>query len=356
MNQQILTSIQQHTRTLYQLDSKHYEIKKVAARNLLHVSRFDLFAKLFYIRHKESAPQLARQVYCEHIKVFNPDLKEPGREDKQGMDKFIHTFDQLIADFATSEFDETKSIVPVDKNGVILDGAHRVAALAYYGKKVTIAQFDDVTSHGIFDYNYFLSRGLSFEIADIIALEATMWCKNLYAACLWPKVSQSADRERVKRFIRNNTSLVYEKKFLVSLSQLTRFVAQIYANQSWVGTEANHFKGARDKALQCYSSHKRFEILLFQSSLPLDDIIYMKETIRGHFNYGKHAIHITDNDAETRLLSDLVLDKTKRKEWLDDGGFFSLNSLYEKMSERILLFRYQYLIPFKTYVFRLLHP
>ena len=355
MNKDILSLLQNHTRSIYQLDVKSFEVKTIPARELLAVTRFDLFAKIFYIKYRKSNPALAQQVYVEHIKAFNPDLKEPGRTDKCGVDKFLTVFDKLIDDFSTVDFDDAVSIVPVDENNIILDGAHRVAALAYYDKKVTIAKFNDVVSKGLFDYNYFINRGLSIETADLIAFEATNWCKHLYAACLWPKLSKSADRELVKDIIKRDNQLLYEKSTLVSLDHLTQFVAKIYASQDWVGTEENHFSGARDKAMNCYSLSKRLDVIFFQSSLPLEEILKMKENVRGHFSFGKHVIHITDNDVETQFLSSLILDKNQRNLWLKDSGWVSLNKWNEKIKEWLIVFRYNCLIPLKTFVYRLIH-
>lgn len=354
MKQNILPLIQEHTRAIYDLENKSFNVKKINARHLLTITRFDLFAKLYYIKYRQSKPEQAKKVYCEHIKVFNPDLREPGRNDKFGLDKFITTFDTLIQTFKVSSFDDSVSVIPVDKNGVILDGAHRVAALAYFDKEVTIAQFDDVESKGLFNYSYFINRGLSIETADIIALEATNWCRNLYAACLWPKVSNHNDREQVKNFLKRYTNLLYEKNTLVSLGHLTQFVAKIYAEQDWVGTPQDHFKGAKDKALHCYSLSRHFEVLFFQSSLSLNDIVGMKEEIRSHFNYGKHVIHITDNDSETRYISELMLDKKARALWLNDDSIVSLNFIYEKLNELVVLFKYNCLLPFKTFVYKVL--
>ena len=58
--------------------------------------RFDLFAKVYYIRMREENRVEAERVYKEHIKAFNPDFKEPGRDDKSGYDDFVSSFDQFF--------------------------------------------------------------------------------------------------------------------------------------------------------------------------------------------------------------------------------------------------------------------
>ena len=69
---------------------------------LLVGSRFDLFAKLYYIRHRQTDNVMAREVTTNTFKAFNPDLKEPGREDKNGYDDFIDAFDALIDDLTVN--------------------------------------------------------------------------------------------------------------------------------------------------------------------------------------------------------------------------------------------------------------
>ena len=144
--------LQPHTVTLYHLKEKSYSVENVKARTLLSPLRFDLYGKLYYAKHRHDDPTQARRVYIEHIKAFNPDGREPGRDDKTSFEDFISTFDSLLDYFKDNEFDENKSIVPVSSNGIILDGAHRLAALAYYDKEITIARFVDVVPVCQFDY------------------------------------------------------------------------------------------------------------------------------------------------------------------------------------------------------------
>ena len=136
--------LQEHTIRLYDLENHSYAIQKVKARSLLSVHRFDLFAKLYYAHYRKEEPELAKEVYLKHIKAFNPDGREPGRSDKVSFDDFVIVYDELLDHFSNHEFDTSKSIVPVSSDGMILDGAHRVAALAYYDKDITIAKFEGV--------------------------------------------------------------------------------------------------------------------------------------------------------------------------------------------------------------------
>ena len=192
----ILDRLQAHTVKIYGLEDKTCTVEKVPARSLLSSLKFDVFAKLYYIEHKEEDPEGALKLYLEHIKVFNPDGKEPGRDDKTTFDSFVKTFDALIEDMRTRGFNENLSIVPLDKDGLFLDGAHRVAAAAFFDKEVTVARFPDVKRKCEFDYNYFLSRGLHRSTADTIMQEMLRWKDNIYVACLWPRLSSKQKEGR----------------------------------------------------------------------------------------------------------------------------------------------------------------
>lgn len=100
----ILNRLQPHTTIIYCLDSKKFQIKTIKARTLLTSKRFDLFAKLYYIVNQRENREKALEVYTKHIKTFNPDLKEPGRSDKNTINDFINSFETLINEFEKKRF------------------------------------------------------------------------------------------------------------------------------------------------------------------------------------------------------------------------------------------------------------
>lgn len=297
--------LQKHTVDLYQLEGKNFEKEIVEAKSLLNVCRFDLFAKLFYIRNRERNKDLALRVYNEHIKSFNPDLKEPGRTDKNSLNDFVNAFDVLIDYFKDNEFDELISLVPVSESGIILDASHRIAALAYYNKKVTILKFKEVEPVCHFDYLYFQKRGLSSFSADKITIEALNFTENIYMACLWPKMGSVKDRGFAVDHFDEHFKVLYSKNMSMSLNNLSAFILETYKHQDWVGTEDNKYAGAKNKALNCYDTNKTIKFVLFQSdSLKL--VEETKEVIRKYYGLGKHVIHITDDQEETEDMASII--------------------------------------------------
>ena len=345
-----LSLLQPHTVQLYHLAEHQCVVRKVKARSLLYPRRFDLFAKLYYIRLREENRDQALKVYTQHIKAFNPDEKEPGRDDKQSLDDFVAYFDHLINHFATSSFDATVSVVPVDANGIILDGGHRVAALAFYDKDVVVGQYAAVHSVADFDYQYFLKRGLSRRVCDIVALETIRWCQDVYVACLWPIMGK--DKKKAIDKIRQLAVPFYDKSLSTSLRSFGKFITQVYKAQSWVGTESNHYKGAMDKAAHCYASHGEMSFVFFSTSKGLDAVLQLKDQIRSDYPYGKHSIHITDTKEETKDIACLLLTQDGQNTWQDTQGYRGWHArLSNYLDERLFVLKNVYLTRLKVKVY-----
>lgn len=343
MAENYLDKLQKHTVELYDLGNKDYVLKKLPARDLVKVSRFDLFAKLAYIHYRDTEPERALEIYTEHIKAFNPDLKEPGREDKDGIQDFIDTFDKLIDFFEENDFDPEISLIPISEDKTILDGAHRVAALAYFDKSVSILHFKKVDPVTRFDYKYFQKRGLPSSIADQMVLESLNFTQDLFVACLWPRIGDLAGRAFARSYFEEHFEVFYIKNMSMSLENLSMFVYEIYNHQDWVGTKENNYAGARNKAMQCYGSSKIVQFVVFKADT-LEEVVAAKESIRNHYQLEKHALHITDDEEETEEIFDLIL--TEKAAQYQAGHL----QFTDRLREYKALFKNVYLVNFKVRV------
>ena len=341
-----LDLLQQHTRKIYRLDGREYTIRRVDARSLLVPQRFDLFAKLYYIAHHDTDLQDALKVYTEHIKAFNPDGREPGREDKNGVEDFVASFNRMIEYFKVNDFDDAVSMVPVDKNGVILDGAHRVAALAYHGREVTIAQFSEVVAKCDFDFTFFKNRGLSWGICDKIALEMTKWVPDLLAACLWPRINMKQQQLVISSLKREHT-IAYIKEIKCDLQSLSNFVGYIYRHQSW--TKRPDY--VLDKSSRIYGN-SCLSVVYFVSGHDLNDILKEKDGIRSLLGKGKDSIHITDNHDETVDIANVTLSSKGIDTWLTNKTRNRINRITEAMKERWLIFKKVQWLSIKGFISR----
>ena len=346
--------LQPHTVATYGLKAQLGVVETLPARDLLSPARFDLFAKLYYLSNRENQPDLARKVYLEHIRCFNPEGKEPGRDDKAGFDCFLDSFILLFDEIREHGFNPKISLIPVGSNGVILDGAHRVAILAFLDLPVTICRFDGVISKGPFDYQYFIRRGLSQELADQIAFEAAHWLRNLRVACLWPRMGNAQMKDSAERILDEQFPVLYTRNVLISRQTLHRLMVNVYQSQKWIGTKGNDFLGAKDKAARCFDINRQVRFVFFIGSNP-EAVMTIKDRIRKIQSFGKHTLHITDTEDEATKLALLVLTEEGKKEWLYINQFQSWSEkLYERVKEDYFFFRNILWINFKVWVARLL--
>lgn len=341
----MLERLQPHTVKIYDLENKEFEVIKIRARQLLRADRFDLFAKLLYVRLRQTEPDYAARIYDEHIKAFNPDLKEPGREDKNSLDDFRQTFDKLIDCFAEKNFDAEQSVIPLSEDYTLLDGAHRVAALAYFDKEVTCLHFKDVTPKCRFDYLYFRNRGLAWDACDSIAFEMVKWLPNIHVACLWPRMKSKAEALRI---LQEKYCIGYVSQMKVSLQSMIAFTELVYKGQPWVTNQAS----VEDKAMQCFGFGCELVFVFFTAD-NLEDVLSTKDKIRKYYGLDKHALHITDNAVETLEVADLVLTDKGKESWCKEYG--AMSKFISLLSERWLYFRKVQIINLKVFVAKLIN-
>ena len=100
---------------------------------LIHPCRFDLMAKYLYIKLKDKKlkTDFFKELYHKHLITFNGCNEFPDRTvGETGLSKtniyiFLNTFDSLINSIKNYGYDE-KHPIPVGKNGIIVNGAHRL--------------------------------------------------------------------------------------------------------------------------------------------------------------------------------------------------------------------------------------
>jgi hypothetical protein len=305
------------------------------SRALLSPYRIDLIAKFIYIESKEKKVNIeyAKELYKSHIQAFTHGrYKEQGQETtKSGIEVFYNILDQLIITIQEEGFNNKVSRIPIDKNGIIIDGAHRTAVCAYYNKPISVSQFD--IEGPKYDFEFFnkrmmKSKYLDFMVHNYIKIKG----KNLYALCLWPKAYEN--RDLVKEFLKANVKLVYEKQVSLTPRGAHSFVSQIYSHHDWVGTPKNGFSGSKNKVDSCFASTNPLVVFVFETEKSLDEIVALKEEFRKIVGLGKHSVHVTDNQNETIQISELLLN---------DNSIYHMNYAnpfqYYKGIERLLTFR-----------------
>ena len=132
--------------------------------NLISKYRYDVFIKYYYVQAyiTKKNYELAKEIYLNHIKSFNNFTEPDGRKNEPN--DFIQSFNNLIDTIKYTGINKT--IIPVTKNGEIIDGAHRLSIALYLNLKIQFAIYDllDVD----YSKDFFVERGFNLKYAKII--------------------------------------------------------------------------------------------------------------------------------------------------------------------------------------------
>lgn len=291
-------------------EQTNYEIKRVNARQLLTAQRIDLMAKWIYIDCfvKNIDIDFGLEIYNKHLQAFSLNsFTEPGNENKVSFNDYVNVFNKMINDIKFNGFDSTKSLIPVGKNNVILDGAHRTACAAYFDEEVEVVYFPDFEVN--FDTNFFLQRHLSRELIDYMIIKYSELKKNdLYCACMWPIASNQDKLKKAKKILEKKTTIVYLKDVYLNRNGLRNFLLQIYGKQEWVGNIDNNFSGLFGKLNEIQKPYSPIKVYIFEKE-SLNEVLRIKDEIREIFRIGKHSIHISDNSGETHEMCELLFNQ-----------------------------------------------
>ena len=284
----------------YDLRNHEYEIISLPATELLSCGRFDLFAKLFYIRNRGTRPLLAKRVYLESLHVMVPFGKEWGKEEeKSSFAIHVRVFNDLINEFRSKDFNPSVTVVPIGKDKILLDGAHRVATLAYFGRDVTVCRFSTVEG-ALFPFSYFIDRDwMTGYVVDLIALEGVRWLKGLNMLISWSGTFQGSVGSKV----------FYRKDCTLSMKEYSTLRSM--ADSSWSG-----FHCADNRAF-----HVSFVLFIPESEAGESDNIDCQVITR------EEAI---ENPAK------LFLTREGRSKWRKGGGSLGkITCLIDDFSDRL---------------------
>ncbi len=274
------------------------ETETISPKALLNVNRFDLACKLYYIDCLETGTEIefAKSLYQAHLEAFSDGtFIEPGLSTKNSVQDYFDTFHRLIADIRNDGFDSSQSIVPVGENGVILDGAHRVAIAIYYDIPLTVVYIPGQTCN--YDYAYFREKGLPEKYLDHMAYQYIRFSDCVYAACFWPAAYDAAKLARAEELIRTAADVVYQKDVQLNYHGIEQLMISFYRHMEWTGTIDNGFSGVAVKAKECYRNNAPTTVYVI-SGAPIEQILELKQRIRDIYSIGNSSVHITDTLAE----------------------------------------------------------
>lgn len=297
--------------TQYKINTdKSYKIEWVDARELLVANRIDLVIKYKYTEYYDKGYDLSyvRKVYAAQIGAHTIyTYTEGGQENtKNSIEAYLQVFDRMIESIRDNGMDAEKSVIPVGAGNAIMDGSHRVAISAYFGKQVPIVRFPHLEAHN--DADFFRSRNLPEAYLDYIVTEYCKLRSDTFVACIWPRAKNPIKRQQMENILATQTKVVYQKDIKLSFNAMRNLFIQVYQYFDWLGGLENHFEGGTHYSNLCYAFGGNVRIYVLDGG-SLDEMNVVKQQIRALFNIGNCSIHMTDNQREAIQIANLLFNR-----------------------------------------------
>jgi len=294
------------------------------AEKYLNARRFDVIIKSVYAYFfliTKHVPKCIEIAYVEHLRVWNkfseyckdldPRWSDYNKkcEEKKTKKDFITSFHRTMECIEKDGFDLSLSQIPLSKNEVIVDGAHRLATGVILSKEVYFQQLN-YRVNIIWDFLFFQHRGLSTTVTDTVLME---WMKIQYKLKLLSQVSiislftdNARDATNIRHIVRHKLSrdgmILYEKSLMVKNLDISYLNSLIFANESIFGTtiyrlkmKVRTFRLNRAYFFFCFGKNK--EEIIRNSAWKPDEQICRN-----------CSVHILDKPESNLVLASMILN------------------------------------------------
>ena len=283
------------------LESETYEVFEVPAQNLLTYNRLDLIYKITFLRAINKGINYYTKYYLDHIRSFNfGNYFEFGNPNKNSESDFLSVFKCLDNDIEKNGFDSKKSIIPLAKDGSILNGSHRVASSIVRNKTVSCIKL----SCEPFNYNYdfFTNRLVNQKWLEEIILNYVIESDSCSIALIWPRAN--LDNKTLNNIFKK---IIYIKEVKLNLNGLDQLIKTVYKNEKWISSKKND-QGSFLKTTKCFKVNKSLKLIVFQSKGNNYDL-NLKSQIRDICGIGNHSIHTSDTKNESIRIARILLNR-----------------------------------------------
>ena len=257
---------------------------------LLTHKRFDVVIKYLYACNLSS--KYYTSMYYEHQNRWNGfSQKEPH---KSGFEEFDRTFRRIIR----NKVDEP---IPVNHQGHIANGAHRLAAALYHQRPINTRRTTPEEGYDIVaDYAFFMKRNLPRHMFGTTAIEYAKLKPNSHVICLFPTAHTRMDK--VMSIIEKWARIFYATtEEFNDIGQLG-LMKEIYFVEGWANEE-----GIKRKGDQCFRGFQKATFVLVDAN-KLEDVKRMKTEIRELFDVGNHSVHVSDFHEDAIRISKTVFN------------------------------------------------
>lgn len=271
--------------------------------DLLTFSRFDVAAKLLYLRHKSKNVEdaWAKNVYEHHLNVWGGFTEK--NPPKNGKKDFYDAFNKIETNIQSNGFDEEVSFIPVTEDGLALNGSHRIASSIFHNKPLVCKVSDYTEGQVNCSYQYFKNKkdvvasGLLTDVADEMALEYIKNKKTTYMMTLYQHCFGKLD-EIMKILAKYKVKVVYHKDLILTDNGKLNYILSLYSGEPWIGNLSNGFPGVREQARLSYAAGSKIMAVLVDSE-DINNLVAAKKEIRDMIGVGKPSVHTTDTFEET---------------------------------------------------------
>jgi hypothetical protein len=323
-------------RMLNKLKTLFHKTTTKSALDLLTAQRIDVTAKYLYCKHylKGSVPRYIKQLYLHHLKVLN-NFYEEGKftgEYTISAEKFIKKFNHLIDDVNLHGFLQEISNIWIDKQGNLINGAHRLATCLCLGISPTTEIKPEKYGQKVIDYNYlqnkkdFVSSGLRSEYAKRMVLEFIHLKPTSYSLTMFPVASNKFPE--VEKLVETSGEIIYKTSFEPSELGAFNLIETLYRNEPWLGKKESDFKGIRAKQAACFTKKGKVTVY-FIDVKSHREVLKLKQHIRSLFTLDKHSCHINDTHVQSVRIAETVLNPNgllwlNKRQSLDMPNFSTL--------------------------------
>tara|TARA_B100001057_G_scaffold486432_1_gene567599 strand:+ start:2382 stop:3830 length:1449 start_codon:yes stop_codon:yes gene_type:complete len=315
--------VEEHLRPFITSDSR---IEFRNSNEFANFDRIDIGIKLFFLKCYEDGNEhrfsTAKAMYLEHIRCFSfGKYFEYGDRSKVTEEDFLNNFVNLYHDMKLNGFNIDKSVVPVSKDQIPINGSHRIAIAILLGYKIPTVQLDlNGTIYGI---NYFRSRHLKDVVLSTALNNIITHNTALRVGILWPA---GADKEHYIRTLINHSFESLEID--LDMNSILNLLTVVYKHEDWMRDSVEYSKtDIYNKCFGCLGDRKEGKaFIIFYSEFNQESTLEFKQEIREIVARGKSSIHMADNTDESIEICDLLIGEESRF-WLKKVDFEAAKGL-----------------------------
>ncbi|WP_031388661.1 hypothetical protein [Desulfonatronum thiodismutans] len=280
-----------------------YTVHWAPPEELVKWNRLDIGMRTLYLKLKNKTPDLAEKIYFEALRAQTlGSLVDPDNPKKSDFNIFKKVFDEVSNEIYSKNFDIEKTLLPVSKNGSIINGAHRLSAALFHGKDVAFIQ--TTLPSIICDHQYFFNCAVPLRIIEQSVIQFLHYARNCFIAFLWP--SSSINIHLAEKLFGN---IIYKKKISLTNKGAINLLYQCYHHMDWFGDEYSNYRGLYQKLFECFPKLDDVNMIIFQADAGIGHVRVIKEHIRVVNGHGYSSIHITNTHEETLRLASLLCNE-----------------------------------------------